>query len=111
MTRAEVWDVLQTAVPGIIRTPRIATDAPAVIMTEVMTQRSDHRTDSIALGIVVPVRRMPDGLEEDARIKALRRACLEQRWEHTYVLGSSDDWGGPIYTFTLTAVVIKDALA
>lgn len=111
MTRDEVWDVLQAALPGIVRTPRIATDAPAVIMSESMTQRPDHRTDSIALGIVVPVRRLPDGLEEDARIKALRRACLEQRWEHTYVLGSSDDWGGPIYTFALTAVVIKDALA
>lgn len=111
MTRAEVWAALRAAVPGIIRTPRVAQDAPAVVMAETVTQRPDHKMDNLGLTIVVPVRRLLDGLAEDARIQALRRACIEQRWEHSYLLGNSDDWGGPIYTFEMTAVVMKDALS
>ena len=95
--------------PGIVRVQRVEAKAPAVIVAEALSPLSTHRFDVVDLTVEVPVVRMPDVLAEDDRVKALRRLCAAQAWAHTYVLGISENWGGPSYTFTLSVTVEKDA--
>lgn len=109
MTRDDVWRALQTAIPGLVRVQRVDSNAPAVIVAETCAPHSNHKYDMLDYTVEIPVPRMPDGLREDARAVALRQACEENTWSYSYVLGVSETWGGPSYTFTIAVTVIKDA--
>lgn len=109
MTRDDVWNLLQEAIPGVVRAQRVDSKAPAVIVAEALSPLSTHKFDVLDLSIEIPLVRMPDKLDEDPRAAALRRQCVAQKWAHTYVLGVSENWGGPSYTYTVTVTVEKDA--
>ena len=104
-----MWQLFQGAIPGMVRAQRVDSNVPAVIVAETMTPHQNHRFDVVNFTIEIPVMRMPDGLSEHPHMKALRRACEQSTWAYSYVLGVSETWGGPSYTFTISTVVEKDA--
>lgn len=108
MTRDKLWALLEGAVPGLQRAARVDGGAPAVIVTETLDPRADHRQDEYTLGIAVPVPRALPGLADDPRVVALRRLCGEKGLRYTQSLAPSEVWGCPVYTCTLTAALDRE---
>lgn len=102
MTRDNLWALLQAAVPGIRRVARADVFDPAVIYTETLSPQGSHRVYQYTLSVVIPLERMPDELQDDARVIALRKMCNANgiAWQHT--LSPNDELGCPVYDCTLT---------
>lgn len=108
MTRDNLWALLQSAVPGIRRVARADVFEPAVIYAETLTPQGSHRVYQYSLNIAVPLERMPEELQDDARVIALRKMCGENgiAWQHT--LSANDELGCPVYECMITVQNLKE---
>lgn len=72
-------------------------DAPAVVYAETLSPQGSHRVYSYRLQIAIPLVRMPDDLQDDPRVIALRKMCKANGISWTHTLSLNEDLRGPIY--------------
>jgi len=109
MTRSQVWALLAEAIPGIYRMTRIDQSAAAVVATERVEPAGLRNLEELSLRIIIPVPSIPAGLEEDARIAALKVALDAKPIEYNYTLEPDDAWGCSLYTVQLKVAVMANA--